>query len=95
MINLAQLAISLFTTGGRPNPLALLIFAGTLFLGYQYWSLKTEHIELLRQSGVVQEAAQDKVKTLNEARDEQKEAVEIINSGKFDNDYLRRLQQSD
>ena len=95
MINLAQLAISLFTTGGKFNPLALLIFAGTLFLGYEYWSLKTEYIELLRQSQVVREAAQDKVKTLNEARDEQKEAVEIINSGKFDNDYLKRLQQSD
>ena len=94
MISFAQLVISLFTVGGRPNPLALMIFAATLFLGYQYWSLKSEHYELLRQSEVVQDASKDKVQTLNEARNEQAEAAKVIDSGDFNNDYLKRLQQS-
>ena len=95
MINLTQLVISLFTTGGRPNPLSFLIFLGTLFLGYQVLTLKSQNYELMRQIEVVHEAAQDKAEALKEAKNEKDEAVEIINSGKFDNAYLKRLQQSD
>ena len=94
-MSIAQLFISLFTTGGKINPVALLIFAGTLFLGYQYWQLKSENRELVRQAGVTLRAGQDKAKSLNEARNEQSEAIKVIDSGNFNNDYLKRLQQSD
>ena len=92
---MAQLFISLFTTGGKINPIALALFAGTLFLAYQYASLRSEHYELVRQSKVLQKSSDDSVKTLNEARNDQVNAINAINSGTFDNDYLERLQLDD
>jgi uncharacterized membrane protein len=99
MMILARWVLSLFITGDKGshifNPMAALMVGGALFLGYQVLTLKSQNYELMRQIEVVQEAAQDKAKTLKEANDEKDEAVEIINSGKFDNAYLKRLQQSD
>ena len=90
-----QPIISLFTTGGKFNPVALLIFTLTAFLAYNHLQLTLEHRELVRKSEVVASDNKQKLDTIKEAKDEQSEAVEIINNGEFDNDYLRRLQQSD
>lgn len=95
MINLAQMLISLFTTGGRINPIALIIFAATVVLGYKHYILTMEHRELARQQQVVSKASEEKVKTLNEARNEQQEANKAIDNGEFDNDFLKRLQDLD
>lgn len=90
-----QPIISLFTTGGRFNPLALIVFALTSFLVYDHFKLTIKHRELLRQSKVIEADTSQKIQTLNEARDEKEQAVKIINNGEFDNDFLMRLQQSD
>ena len=87
--------VSLFTSAGQINPIALALFAGTLILAYQHMTLKLEHRELVRQHNVLKAASKEKVKTLNEARNEQTEAMEAINNGSFDNDYLKRLQLDD
>ena len=66
----------------------------TALLAYDHLKLTLKHRELLRQSQVVAVDNSQKIETLNEARDEQKKAVEVINSGEFNNDFLKRLQQS-
>lgn len=91
MISLGQLFISLFTTGGKPNPIALLIFAGTMFLGCQYWQLKSENRELMRQSKVVMKSSNDKVEQLNEARNEQEKSNSYAGTDAW-HDWADRLQ---
>ena len=90
-----QPIISLFTTGGRFNPVALLVFTLTAFLVYNHLQLTLKHRELMRQRNVVAQDSEQKTETLNEARNEKTEAVRVIDSGGFNNDYLKRLQQSD
>lgn len=94
-MNWFQPIISLFTTGGRINPMALLVFAITALLAYDHLKLTLKHRELLRQTKVIEVDSRQKIETLNEAKDEQKKAIEVIDNGKFDNDFLKRLQQSD
>jgi len=92
---MGQLLISLFTTGGRINPIALVIFAATVLLGYQYFNLRSEHYELVRQYEVLKDASKEKLNTLNGARNDQAQAADAINNGTFDNEFLKRLQFDD
>lgn len=86
---------SLFTSAGQINPVAIALFSVVGLFGYQHVTLKLEHRELVRQHNVLKAASKEKVNTLNEARNEQTEAMEAINNGSFDNDYLERLQLDD
>ena len=97
-MNLWKMFTSLFTTAGALSPLAIIVYAGIAITGvYGYMKIDrlTDELEAARQARVVQEAAQDKAETLNEARNDEREAKEIIDSGNFDNDLLRRLQSLD
>ncbi len=94
---MAQLLISLFTTGGRPNPVALILFAVTIIGGifaYQKITHLTAELELARQARVIQDAARDRADTLNEARNDQTDANQAIDDGSF-NDWLERVQRED
>lgn len=95
MISIGQMIISLFTTGGKFNPLALIIFSLTAMLFYQHILLKGRHSDLVRQHEIIAKANKYKVKTINEARNDQEEARKVIDSGGFDNDFLKRLQKLD
>lgn len=93
-----QWIISLVTTGGKVNPLAIILLIGTTLVGttvyFKFTSLLSE-LELLRQSKVVMAACVDKAEKLNEAQNDKNEARKIIDSGEFSNDYLKRLQNND
>lgn len=93
-----QYVISLFSTGGRVNPLAIaLLIASLLGAGYAYskFTQITRELELARQSSVVLDASKDKTRVINDARKEQREANKVIADGEFDNDFLKRLQRDD
>lgn len=87
--------MSLFTTGGRFNPMALVPLIFTILLAYQHLAEKSENRELKRQVKVLSESSKDKVKTLNEFINDQKQASKIIDNGSFDNDFLKQLQDLD
>ena len=89
-----QLLISLFTTGGRINPVAIAIFVITLLYGYDELKDWQEKQSLVRQTNVIQGAARDRLNTLNEARNDQQEANNAISSNNFD-DWLDRVQRED
>jgi hypothetical protein len=98
MMILARWVLSLFITGDKGshifNPMAALMVGGALFLGYQVLALKSQNHELMRQIGVVQEAAQDKAETLKEANDEKKESDNTVGTDAW-HDWVKRLQDRD
>jgi hypothetical protein len=96
--NVVQWGVSLFTTGGKWNPLATVLLVSVTLVGtagyFKFNSLLNE-LEISRQAKVVIESCNDKTVKLNEARNEESEAHKVVDSGRFDNDYLKRLQDND
>jgi hypothetical protein len=89
-----QLLISLFTTGGKINPIAILIFVFTALYGYDELKDWANERRIIADAKIVQDASQTKIDKLNEARNEQAEANTAINNGSF-NDWLDRVQRED
>lgn len=92
-----QWALSLFTTGGKINPLAVVLLILTAFAAlwtFNEFSHLRKELEIARQAQVVQDAAKDKVNNLNEARNELQNAEAAIDSGEFV-DWLERVQRED
>lgn len=94
MFGIGQMIVSLFTTGGKINPIAMVLFVGSMLYGYDEIKDYLKERELARQATVVQEACEEQVETLKEATNEKREATEAIRDGSFNN-YLERLQRDD
>lgn len=93
-----QWIISLLTTGGKVNPLAIALLVATTLIstvGYFKFTSLLNELELVRQSTVIIDSCNDKTLKLNEARNDESKAREVIDSGDFNNDFLKRLQDND
>lgn len=89
-----QFLISLFTSGGKINPIAILLLIAVTFYGFDEWLDYRDKLSLARQCDVIQGASRQRLETLNEARNEQQQANDSINNNTFD-DWLDRVQRED
>ena len=71
------------------------IFLLLAFSCWQYIDLKLSNNELVRQHKIIVKANEDKAKTIAKAKEIENEVADAINSGEFNAEFLRRLQQLD
>lgn len=90
--------MSLFTTGGKVNPLAVVLLVvsglGVVWTYHEFRILQTE-LKAARQTRIIQDDAKEKLETLREAESDKDEVEEAIRTDSFNNDLLRRLQSED
>jgi len=85
-----QMLISLFTTGGKINPLAMLLFAGVSIYLYNDIQNRAEQRELKRQCAIYQAAYQDKINNLNRVNNETDETIQSIDPDDL-TDWVNRI----
>ena len=86
-----QFLISLFTSGGKINPIAILLLIAVTFYGFDEWLDYRDKLSLARQCDVIQGASRQRLDTLNEVRNEQQQANKLIDSDGYDS-FLDKLQ---
>lgn len=85
-----QMLISLFTTGGKINPIAILLFVGVSLYLYNDFQGYRERQELARQCEIYRAAAQDKLTQLNRSNTNVTETIESIDPDNL-NDWVERI----
>ena len=77
-MSIMQGLISLFTTGGKINPIAMLLFVGVSLYLYNDFQGYRERQELARQCEIYRAAAQDKLTQLNRSNTNVTETIKSI-----------------
>jgi len=85
-----QMLISLFTTGGKINPMAMLLFVGVSLYLYNDFQGYRERQELARQCEIYRAAYQDKINNLNRVNNETDETIKSIDPDDL-TDWVNRI----
>ena len=85
-----QMLISLFTTGGKINPIAMLLFVGVSLYLYNDIQNRAEQREIKRQCAIYQAAYQDKINNLNRVNNETDKTIQAIDPDDL-TDWVNRI----
>ena len=94
-MNIWQPIISLFTTAGKINPIAILLMLGASFYVYNDVQGWAEQREIKRQCDLYRIAAQDKLENLTRSNNEVGETIKSIDLDNLNEwvDRINRMQR--
>jgi len=89
-VSIWQPIISLFTTGGRINPIAILLMLGVSFFAYDSIKDRFKQAEIVRQCEVYRGAQQDKLNNLTRSQNEVTKTIQSIDPNDL-SDFADRI----